>query len=350
MGCCRAFRSRRPNTLRGRTVPKREAILRYRAAKKLAGTYGRGWLEPPKFRPRARKHRWDKDYQWFVDGRIHTSFNQLVRTGRMSSRKPNLQNLPQGRYREAFRAPDGRVLVVADYAQIELLLAAVIAPEPTMLEALRAGEDLHMLTATKLVGDREVDPEELKTVYRKRAKAVNFGFVYGMQTRGFVVHAKRKFGLNLTLEEAQRYRDVFFETYPGLRDWHQRERSRAEAGEDTVRTLTGRVRKVNLRWNGWRGRYVPVFEEKVNAPVQGSGADAIKTALALLWETRTQCPGHPFPVDVVHDELVVEADADHAEEVVDWVTECMVRGLKEVAGDDVPVKLETRVVRSFGEK
>ena len=93
-----------------------------------------------------------------------------------------------------------------------------------------------------------------------------------------------------------------------------------------------------------------MFEEKVNAPVQGAGADAIKLTVALLWETRGGRSGDPFPVDVVHDELVVEVDAEHADETATWVNECMARGVKEVVGEDVPAKDETQVVKSFGDK
>lgn len=327
------------------------ALLRYRAAEKHVRTYGRKWVEPPTFRPRAKKHRWDKKYQWFVDGRIHTSFTQVVRTGRMSSREPNIQNLPnEGAYRAAFRAPEGRALVVADYSQIELLLAAVIAPEPTMLAALEDGEDLHTKTAKAMLRGKEVSPEEL-IAYRRRAKAVNFGFLYGMQAKSFVRYARAKYDLEVSLEEAESYKKAFFATYPGLTNWHARERKKANAGRELVRTPLGRVRKVSLAYRHWHKGWAPYFPERVNAPVQGAGADAIKAALALLYETRREQPGDPFPVDVVHDEIVLEVAAEHAERAEAWVSECLVRGARQVTEvPDLPVKVETRIVTSFGEK
>jgi DNA polymerase I-like protein with 3'-5' exonuclease and polymerase domains len=327
------------------------AMLRYRAAEKHARTYGRKWVEPPRFRPKAKKHRWDKRYQWFVNGRIHTSFTQVVGTGRMASSEPNIQNLPnEGGYREAFRAPEGRALVVADYSQMELLLAAVIAPEPAMLEALENGEDLHTKTARAMLRGKEVSAEELKE-YRRRAKAVNFGFLYGLQPKSFVRYARVKYDLEVSLEEAEAYKKAFFATYPGLTSWHTRERKKANAGRELARTPLGRMRKVSLAYRPWQKAWGPYFPERVNAPVQGAGADAIKAALALLYETRGEQPGDPFPVDVVHDEVVLEVDAQHAEVAEAWVSGCLVRGARQVTSiPDLPVRVETRIVKSFGEK
>src|SRR5829696_4345544 len=171
-----------------------QAILHYRGVQKLVSTYGKKWIKPA--RP--------TDHERVVDGRVHTSYRQIVSTGRMSSRKPNLQNLPRDpRFRRAFRAPEGRRLVVADYGQIELLFGAIISGDETMLEALRNGENLHLKTARALTSDRELSYTELKE-YRKRAKAVNFGFLYGMGARRFVDYARGKFDLEVTLGEAKR--------------------------------------------------------------------------------------------------------------------------------------------------
>jgi len=129
-----------------------QAMLRYRTVQKLASTYGEKWIKPA--RP--------TDHERVVDGRANTSYRQIVATGRTASRKPNLQNLPRDqRFRRAFRAPEGRRLVVADYAQIELLFGAIISGDESMLEALRNGENLHLKTARALTSDREILESEL---------------------------------------------------------------------------------------------------------------------------------------------------------------------------------------------
>jgi DNA polymerase-1 len=317
-----------------------QAILHYRGVQKLVSTYGKKWIKPA--RP--------TDHERVVDGRVHTSYRQIVSTGRMASRKPNLQNLPRDpRFRRAFRAPEGRRLVVADYAQIELLFGAIISGDESMLEALRNGENLHLKTARVLTSDRELSESELKE-YRKRAKVVNFGFLYGMGARRFVDHARDRFDLEVTLEEAKRYREAFFETYPGIRQWHYRVGEACNRGEDVAFSLLGRPRKLDLQKGRYTGRYEPVFTEATNHPVQGSAADALKLTIARLWETRDECPGNPLLVGMVHDEIILEVDEDHCEEATEWLMRCMSEAVKEVTGDpETPVVVEIETRESWGE-
>jgi DNA polymerase-1 len=190
------------------------------------------------------------------DGKIRADWHQIgAGTGRMSCSKPALQNLPPEVKRYA-RAPEGRILVKADYSQIELRIAAKISGDERMLEAYQGGIDLHSLTA-KSLADAGVGKED-----RKLAKAVNFGLLYGQGARGLKEFARDKYETDITLEEAALYKRRFFETYPGLAAWHERERQRMKRGETETRTLTGR-RRVG----------VTKFTEWVNAPVQGTGAD-----------------------------------------------------------------------------
>src|SRR3712207_3561830 len=139
--------------LKGITSPEpavrlARAVLRYREAKKRASTWGTGWFEPPKKEPRGTK--FDKSRQIVVDGRVFSSFLQVVKTGRMSSSQPNLQNIPP-ELRRYFVAPPGRKLLIADYKQIELVTAAVVAGEEKLLKGFRRGDDIHSLTARALV-------------------------------------------------------------------------------------------------------------------------------------------------------------------------------------------------------
>ena len=303
--------------------PLAKALLEYRKTSKLVGTYGPNLLK------------------FVEEGRIYGSWWQNgAGTGRMASSSPNLQNLPP-EVRRYVKAPAGRVLVVADYSQIELRIAAKIAGEERMLAAFANGENIHTSTARSLTGREEVTKQE-----RKLAKAVNFGLLYGMSPGGLRNYARASYGVEMTKEEAERYWQHFFETYPGLRAWHDREYLQLKKhGSTETRTLTGR-----------RRTGVTKLTERLNSPVQGTGADGLKLSLALLYERRGECPG-AVPILAVHDEVVVECPEEQAEEVKAWLVKAMVDGMEEVLnpglGTDhperVPVKVEVEVVDSWGE-
>jgi DNA polymerase-1 len=298
------------DALAGIDHPLASLLRRYRAAQKLVTTYGTDW---PKN---------------LIDGRIHAGWLQIgADSGRMACKAPNLQNLPRDkRYRRCFVAPPGRVLVKADYSQIELRIAAKITKDAAMLAAYRDGVDLHTLTAQRVLGISEVTPEQ-----RQLAKAINFGLLYGMGARGFRQYAKGQYGLDLTEEQAGRYRDAFFKAYPGLKRWH---RSTPNNSIET-RTLAGR-RRANVQR----------FTEKLNFPVQGTGADGLKAALALLWERREQIPT-AFPVLVVHDEIVIECDEDQAGAAGDWLKAAMIDGMEPLIAP-VSVGVDVKVGRTWG--
>ncbi len=217
------------------------------------------------------------------------------------------------------------MLVKADYSQIELRIAAKISGDRAMLTTYQTGEDLHTLTAQHVLGIADVTKE-----HRQLAKAVNFGLLYGMGSKGFRLYAKAQYGLDLTEEQAGNYRDAFFKAYPGLKRWH---RSISNPPINT-RTLAGR-----------RRQNVQRYTEKLNTPVQGTGADGLKLALVLLWERRQEVPG-AFPVLVVHDEIVVECGADQVEAVKDWLTRAMVEAMTPMI-DPVPVEVEVKVGRTW---
>jgi len=287
-------------------------LRRYRLARKRGNTYGIDWLS----------HVRD-------DGRVYPHWRQIgASSGRMSCSEPNMQQLPRGDYRNCVVAPPGRILIKADYSQIELRIAAKVSGDQALLEAYQHGEDLHLRTARTVLGISEVSKE-----HRQLAKALNFGLLYGMGVDGFRDYAKSQYAVQLSEEQARQYRQAFFKSYPGLAAWHRRiGQTRNQAIE--TRTLTGRRRSNVHR-----------FTEKLNTPVQGSGADGIKLALALLWERRSEMPG-TFPVLVVHDEIVIECAADDAAAAAHWLKSAMIDAMAPLL-EPVPVEVEVRVARSW---
>jgi DNA polymerase I len=263
------------------------AMLRHREARKKASTWGLGWFEPP----RKKGTKFDKGHQFVVDGRAFTSFRQVVRTGRMSSSQPNLQNLPP-ESRRHFVAPPGRMLIVADYKNIELVLAGVVAGEERLLEAFHRGEDVHSMTARGMLesdpkrGGRPVTDDEIKD-FRPVAKLVSFSLLYGSTAKGLAEGMTNKVGVPTSKEEAQTLLGHFFEAYPKLKKWYQRELAKAKAGEDRTRTLTGRLRLLDIEYRFGQWRVKPQL--RLNTPIQGSAGDGFKCAVAMLWERRREC-------------------------------------------------------------
>jgi DNA polymerase-1 len=302
------------DTLAALGHPLAKHLRDYRAAKKRSTTYGPQWLKGS-----------------YRDCRVYAVWWQLgAGSGRMSCSAPNLQNVPRDqRYRRCFVAPPGRVLVKADFSQIELRIAAKVANEPAMIEAYRRGDDLRTLTAKQILGKDEVTKAD-----RQLAKAVNFGLLYGMGARGFRRYARSHYGVELTEAQATKYRRAFFAAYPALRRWHATVGATGDRPVET-RTLAGR-RCLNV------GR----FTEKLNLGVQGTGADGLKAALALLWQRRADCPG-AVPVLAVHDEIVVECDADRADAVAAWLRQAMLDGMAPLA-DPVPVEVEATTALTWG--
>src|SRR5215217_8654317 len=179
-----------------------------------------------------------------------------------------------------------------------------------MLSAYTEGQDLHTLTARSLTGREEIGIYE-----RKLAKAVNFGLLYGMGAQGLRSYALRSYGVEMSLEEATLYRRRFFQTYPELKRWHEQERQARQRGETQPRMLTGR-RRMDIKR----------LTDRLNAPVQGTGADGLKLALALLWKRRSECPG-AVPILVCHDEVVVECEAERAADAKAWLEKAMIEGM-----------------------
>jgi len=254
-----------------------------------------------------------------VTGRIHTSYHQAVTaTGRLSSSDPNLQNIPirteEGRkVRQAFVARDGYKIVAADYSQIELRIMAHLSQDNGLLKAFAEGKDIHQATAAEVFG---LELEQVSTEQRRRAKAINFGLIYGMSAFGL---AKQ---IDVGRHEAQEYIDTYFSRYPGVRDYM--DNTRADAAErGYVETLYGRrlyLPEINAS-NGMRRQAAE--RTAINAPMQGTAADIIKKAMVDVdrWLLESDVDGQM--IMQVHDELVFEVAEPSLDYLVSSVNDLM---------------------------
>jgi DNA polymerase-1 len=268
-------------------------------------------------------------------GRVHTSFAQTVAsTGRLSSQDPNLQNIPvrseEGRkIRRAFIAAPGHVLLSADYSQIELRLLAHVADITALKDAFRRGIDIHALTASQVFG---VPVEGMDPLVRRKAKAINFGIIYGISPFGLARQ------LGIPRGEAGAYIDAYFARYPGIRDYMERTRNAAR-DRGFVTTLFGR--RCHVRGINDKNPSVRSFAERaaINAPIQGGAADIIKRAMIRIPAALSAAGLGARMVLQVHDELLFEVPADQAEMTRDTV----VRVMEGAARLDVPLVVDTGI-------
>ncbi|MFT4572682.1 MAG: DNA polymerase-1 [Hyphomicrobiaceae bacterium] len=252
--------------------------------------------------------------------RIHANYRVgATPSGRMASMRPNLQNPPREHaFRALFHAPQGRSLVVADYSQIELRVAALLSGDRLMLQAYERGEDLHRATAAAITGlpIAEIDAEA-----RQLAKAVNFGLLFGQGARGLAAYARSSYGVAMTEAQATIARQAFFDTWPELAAW-QRKVGRDAERTGTVTTPGGRP--INLRRGGREVHYT----EALNTPVQGGAAEILMAALGRLRPLLEH--GRAMLVNVVHDELVLEVDDESAAEIAAEVEDAMINGMLDI--------------------
>jgi len=269
-----------------------------------------------------------------VSHRVHTSYHQAIAaTGRLSSTDPNLQNIPirgeVGRQiRQAFIAPPGRIILAADYSQIELRLMAHFSQDAALLTAFREGRDIHQATAAEVMG---IDLADVTSDQRRQAKAINFGLLYGMSAFGL---AKQ---LNLSRAEAQEYITLYFSRYPSVHDYMENTRTLA-AEQGYVETVLGRrLYMENIRAGNVMVRQA-AERAAINAPLQGSAADIIK--LAMISVDQALPKQYAKMLLQVHDELVFEVDVDKADEVTALLKKLMPAVLKGRAEIDVPLEIE----------
>ena len=309
--------------LRGKH-PIVEAVLDYRQLAKLKSTYVDGLMKV--IAP---------------DGRIHTSFqNTVTATGRLSSTEPNLQNIPVrtelgAELRKMFVAPEGKVLVDADYSQIELRLLAHIAGDEHMIAAFRSGEDIHTVTASQVFG---VPPESVTHEMRRRAKAVNFGIVYGISDFSLSQD------IGVTRAEAREYMEKYFEKYSGVHAYMTRVVEQAKEN-GWVSTLMGRRRWLpELKSSNFNLRS---FGERValNMPIQGTAADIIKLAMIKVRDRLLSEGLEARLVLQVHDELIVECPEGETERV----KELLEGEMEHVVELALPLTAEAHAGRSWAE-
>ena len=307
--------------LRG-SHPIIEEILRYREVEKLRSTYGQSLIA-----------------EVAPDGRIHATFNQMVaRTGRLSSDHPNLHNIPirteiGKRFRYAFVAPSGSKLVVADYSQIELRVIAHLSGDPGLIEAFTSGADIHTRTAARVFG---VDPAEVTSPQRAKAKMVAYGLAYGMEAYGL---ASR---LNVEVPEAESILRSFFEAFPSVRRYMDEVVEKARSLGYTETEFGRRRRIPELLDENFRIRQA-AERQAMNSGIQGLAADIFKIALVNL--DRALDPAQGFVVLQVHDEILVEAKVQYAQEIRDTVAKTM----ESAAQLRVPLTVNSYVVQRWGE-
>ena len=299
-------------------------VLEYRMLTKLKSTYAEGLLKV--IAP---------------DGRIHTSFQMTVTaTGRLSSTEPNLQNIPirkslGAQIRRMFVAAPGNVLVDADYSQIELRLLAHISGDEAMREAFLSGEDFHAVTASKVFN---VPLSEVTPTLRSRAKAVNFGIVYGISAFSLAQD------IHVRPYEAKEYMDAYLEKYHGVRDYMKRVVEQAKA-DGYVSTLFGRRRALpELKSANFNMR---AFGERValNMPIQGTAADVIKLAMVNVAKRLRAERLRARLILQVHDELIVECPEEEAERVKTVLREEM----EGAVSFSVPLSCEAKSGRTWAE-
>jgi DNA polymerase-1 len=268
-------------------------------------------------------------------GRVHTSYHQAVAaTGRLSSTNPNLQNIPirtaEGRrVRKAFIAPDGYKLIAADYSQIELRIMAHLSKDEGLLNAFSTGQDVHRATAAEVFG---VSKKAVSDEQRRSAKAINFGLIYGMSAFGLAGQ------INVSRGAAQEYIDLYFNRYPGVKQYMDSTRASA-ADLGYVETLFGRrLYLEEIRSSNYMRRQA-AERTAINAPMQGTAADIIKIAMIDVDNWLQDHKVDATMIMQVHDELVLEVSVPQVDEVIEEVEKRMSRA----AELDVPLLVEVGI-------
>ncbi len=287
------------DTLAGMDHPAIATLKRYSELTKQLSTFGVGYA--------SHIHP--------VTGRLHADYGIAgTRGGRFSCRNPNLQNPPRdSAFRALFKAREGYQLIVADYSQVELRIAAILADDPVMLACYQRGDDLHKRTAAALAG---IPESEVTKAQRQLAKAVNFGLVYGMGAKTLAAYAKASYGVAMELGDAEKAHATYFKTYPGIRLWHSKTKAKGFSSPQ-VRTQGGLLRDFSVE-NGFQ------LTSALNTPVQGSGAECLVEALLRLPAALRGLDARL--VHHVHDEIVLECSHQDTEKAKAALTESMIGG------------------------
>lgn len=302
-----------------RVHPVVALLLDYRGLSKSLSAYGLGLLDA--INP--------------VTGRIHASFRQIGSpTGRMGCTAPSLHQIPhEERYRQCFRAPAGRKLVVADFSQIEMRILAEMSGDEALIAAFHSGADLHRMTASNMLG---VPLEQVTTEQRSQAKGLNYGLIYGMGAEGLA----NRIGVSVVIAEGliQKY----FAAYPGVARWLQQAADTA-VKDRRSRTMLGRLWAFSFDPNE-RSQLGMLKRVGKNAPIQGTGSDLFKRAVKLV-DDHLQSHDAQI-VHCIHDEIVVECSDATAEKIARLVTSTMIKAGKEFL-PRVPVEVDAKVTDAW---
>ena len=305
------------------------ALLEYRQFQKLKATYADNLFEAINRET----------------GRVHTSFSlAATTTGRLSSTEPNLQNIPirteEGRkIREVFIAEPGNVLVAADYSQIELRLLAHIAGVEALKSAFKDGQDIHAMTASEVF---DTPIEGMDPMIRRKAKAINFGVIYGISAFGLANQ------INVSREDAKAFIDAYFEKFPGIADYMDQMKAQAkEAGY--VETIFGR--RAHFPGIKDKNPNMRMFAERqaINAPIQGSAADVIRRAMVRLPGEIAKAKLEARMLLQVHDELVFEVPEGQADDLIALTKRVMGEACRPALDLSVPLDVDARAGRTWGE-
>ncbi len=257
--------------------------------------------------------------------RVYATFNLAgTVTGRMSCATPNLQQIPrQKNYRKMFQAAAGHQFVIADYSQMELRIAAMLADEAILLEAYLNGQDTHRLTAALLLNK---PPQNITAEERQLAKAVNFGLLYGQSAAGLQSYAASSYGVQMDRGEANDYRNAWFNSYPGFARWHNSAFAHAKKCK-AVRTPMGRTRYfTSTDYNDPKSLKRSIV---YNTPVQGGAAEVSLMAMHFLMtaiaETKTE--SYIKPIAIIHDEILLEVHEDYTKQAKELLENAMIAGM-----------------------
>lgn len=282
--------------------PIMQDLLDFRAANKLDSSFITGW-----------EKRMHNDHWLYPSFKVPGTV-----TGRPSCSDPNLQQVPRLELiRSLIGAPDGWTFFEADYSQMELRIAALLSQCPVMLEIFNTGGDIHSSTASSITG---IPIDQLTKEQRKKAKAVNFGFLYGMGWKTFIDYALDKYGVTLTPKQSKAYRKSFFNMYPGLTPWHEKQR-RIVHSLGQVRTLTGRIRHLAEIDSPDRELRAQAERQAINSPVQGFGGELTMMSSAEIVQ---EIPQKDLRVcGTIHDAVVGRVRNEKALELMKRVKDIM---------------------------
>jgi DNA polymerase-1 len=314
--------------------PAMDLLMELRKWQKYESTYTRNWLTRVGV---ARKPR------------LYTSYNLSgTVTGRLSS---DMQQVPRDLYiRSIIGARQGWKFIEADFSQVELRIAAMFSRDPALTKAFTTGGDPHTETAARILGK---DPSAITKEERKMAKAVNFGFLYGMWWKKFRSYADEKFQIKVSIEEAKAYREAFFEQYRGIPAWHDRQR-RLVQNLQYVQSPIGRIRHLPTILSTDEGVQSEAEREAINAPVQGFASDlTVLSMVVLAAKLSTDYPKRARILGNVHDSIILEAREEVAEEVG-----VVVKGVMETLPIHrlfgykmtIPIEADVMIGQHWGEK